>query len=86
MPDKIKDDIRNYIINKSKIQSNDTDFNDDLNLYKYGYLDSMDSMSVVFFIEENFNIKITKEDILMHNLQTINNIGEKQPYVAILAQ
>ena len=73
MPDKIKDDIRNYIINKSKIQSNDTDFN--LNLYKYGYLDSMDSMSVVFFIEENFNIKITKEDILMHNLQTINNIA-----------
>lgn len=74
MSNNIKDVIRQYIINKAEILSNDNDFSDDINLYKYGYLDSVDSMTVIYFLEEKFNIKITKEDILLNNMQSINDI------------
>lgn len=76
MIEKIKNEIREFIIKKSDICSDDTDFSDDINLYKNGYLDSIDSMSLVYFLEENFNIKITKEDILLNNLQSINQMAK----------
>lgn len=76
MIEKIKNEIRNYIIEKAEIEPDDSDFSDEINLYKYGYLDSVDSMSLVYFMEENFNIKITKEDILLNNMQSINEMAQ----------
>ena len=76
MIEKIKNEIRNYIIEKIEIEPDDSDFSDDINLYKYGYLDSVDSMSLVYFMEEKFNIKITKEDILLNDMQSINEMAK----------
>lgn len=74
MSESIKNTIRQYIIDKAGILPDDSDFSDDINLYKYGYLDSVDSMSVIYFLEDKFNIKITKEDILLNNMQSINEM------------
>ena len=46
----VKNKIRQYIIDTAQIQSDDKDFSDEINLYKYGYLDSIDSMSVIYFL------------------------------------
>lgn len=72
----VKNKIRQYIIDTAQIQSDDKDFSDEINLYKYGYLDSIDSMSVIYFLESEFDVKITKEDILLNNLETISNIAK----------
>ncbi len=75
MYESVKNKIRQYIIDTAQIQSDDKEFSDEINLYKYGYLDSIDSMSVIYFLESEFDVKITKEDILLNNLETINNIA-----------
>ena len=75
MYESVKNKIRQYIVNMAEIQPDDKDFSDEINLYKYGYLDSIDSMSVIYFLESEFDVKITKEDILLNNLETINNIA-----------
>lgn len=72
----VKNKIRQYIIDTAQIQSDDKDFSDEINLYKYGYLDSIDSMSVIYFLESEFDVKITKEDILLNNLENISNIAK----------
>ncbi|MGM9993467.1 MAG: acyl carrier protein [Candidatus Avigastranaerophilus sp.] len=76
MYESVKNKIRQYIIDTAQIQSDDKEFSDEINLYKYGYLDSIDSMSVIYFLESEFDVKITKEDILLNNLETINNIAK----------
>ncbi len=75
MYESVKNKIRQYIVNMAEIQPDDKEFSDEINLYKYGYLDSIDSMSVIYFLESEFDVKITKEDILLNNLETINNIA-----------
>lgn len=76
MYESVKNKIRQYIVNMAEIQPDDKEFSDEINLYKYGYLDSIDSMSVIYFLESEFDVKITKEDILLNNLETINNIAK----------
>lgn len=76
MYESVKNKIRQYIVNMAEIQPDDKEFSDEINLYKYGYLDSIDSMSVIYFLESEFDVKITKEDILLNNLETISNIAK----------
>lgn len=76
MYESVKNKIRQYIVNMAEIQPDDKEFSDEINLYKYGYLDSIDSMSVIYFLESEFDVKITKEDILLNNLETIDNIAK----------
>ena len=70
----IINEIRNYIIKTFEIEI-DGDFTGDVNLFDYGYIDSMDATRVVLFLEENFNIEITQKDIMLYPMNSINEIA-----------
>lgn len=74
MQEKIKQEVRDYITKKANVEPDDRAFSDDADLYRLGYFDSVDSMSLVYFVESEFNIKITKEDILLNSMRTVNEI------------
>ena len=74
--EEIKNAIRKYIVEHHELDPNDPDFNNDVHLFEYGYLDSFGAVALVAFIEQTCSIKISNEDLIVHPLNTINEIAE----------
>jgi len=70
----IINDIYNYIVNTFEIQV-DEDFTMDVNLFDYGYVDSLNSMMIVSYLESHFNIEISQRDLMLHPMNTINELS-----------
>ena len=72
------DDIRNKICDFIKTRfeiGNDPDFEPDVHLFDYGFVDSLGATEIVFFIEREFGIEITQRDITMYPMNTVNEIS-----------
>lgn len=54
----------------------DPDYNAEVDLFEYGFLDSMGAMEVITFIEEEFGIEITQKDIVLYPMNTITEIAD----------
>lgn len=69
-----KEILRNYIIEEFGIED-DPDFTDDAHLFDMGFLDSLGATQVIVFIEEKFDIEITQKDLILHPMNTVNEIA-----------
>jgi len=70
----IQDKVKNYIhqavhVDGEKIRDNSL-------IFKEGYLDSMGFIMLITFIEEEFKIKTSDEDLVEENFGSINAITE----------
>ena len=54
----------------------DPDYDLDVNLFDYGFVDSLGATEIVFFIEDTFGIEITQKDITLYPMNTVNEIAE----------
>ncbi len=68
-------ELRNYIRDHFKISSEDSDFNDDVHLFDYGYVDSFGAVDLASFVEERFLVRITESDMVVYPLNTIREIA-----------
>jgi len=69
----IKLKVKEYIqqatfVEKDKIQDHSL-------IFKEGYFDSMGFVVLITFLEENFGIKTTDEDLIEENFESINAIS-----------
>ena len=71
----IAQEIHDYIVEKFRIEI-DEDFNNDVNLFDYGYVDSLDAMTILSDLEKNYKIEITQRDLMLYPMTTINEIAE----------
>ena len=76
MEKNVKDILRDYIIEFAEVEPDDSDFDDDVHLFDYGYVDSLGATEIVLFLENTFGVKITQEDIILYPMNTINEISE----------
>ena len=53
----------------------DTDIDADLNYFETGLLNSMFAMQLLLFVEEEFNIQVTNEDLDVTNFQSLNAVA-----------
>jgi len=67
--------LRNYIRERFQIQQNDPDFNDDVHLFDYGYVDSFGAVELNTFVETQFGVKITGSDLIAYPLNTVREIA-----------
>ena len=67
--------LRNYIRERFKIQQNDPDFNDDVQMFDYGYVDSFGAVELNTFVESQFGVKITNSDLIVFPLNTVREIA-----------
>lgn len=71
----IADELRTFIRERFKVPASDPDFNDDIHLFDYGYVDSFGAVELTGFVETRFGAKITDADLIAHPLNTINEIS-----------
>jgi D-alanine--poly(phosphoribitol) ligase subunit 2 len=72
--------LRAHIVKQYAIPAGDADFNDDVHLFDYGYVDSFGAVDLVSFVEQTFGVKASPTDMIAYPLNTINEIstcGEK---------
>jgi len=67
--------LENYVNEHFDI-GDDPDYNAEVDLFEYGFLDSMGAMEVIAFIEEEFGIEITQKDIVLYPMNTVTEIAE----------
>ncbi len=72
----VKDTLRAYIMEHFEIEADDPDFDDDVHLFDYGFVDSRGATEIVQFLEETFGVEITKKDIILYAMNTVNEIAE----------
>ena len=70
----IAKEIYDYIVDTFKIEE-DEDFTADVNLFDYGYVDSLDAMKIVTDLEARFSIEITQRDLVLYPMHTINELA-----------
>lgn len=71
----IKENLYNYILETYGLEG-DPDYTMDVNLFDYGFLDSMGATEVIMWLEQQYNIEITQKDIILCSMDTIEQIAE----------
>ena len=69
-----REKIREFI--KSNITNFDeeTSFNDDENIFEMGLVNSLFAMKLLNYLESEFKIEVTYDDMEIENFSTVNNI------------
>jgi len=63
-------ELNEYITNLT----NETSMDPSSNLFEGGFLSSLDVLDLISFIETQFNVTLSEDDMTMENLGTINNM------------
>ena len=71
----IQDKIYNYICDTYSLHGDDM-YTPDVNLFDYGFLNSMDAVSVIAWIEQEFGVEITQRDIILYPMNTVEEIAQ----------
>jgi methoxymalonate biosynthesis acyl carrier protein len=70
----IKLKLRQFIRESFKVPENDKDFNDDVHLFDYGYIDSFGAVELTAFVAKSFSVKVSQSDLVAYPMNTINEI------------
>lgn len=71
----IKENLFNYILERYDLEG-DPDYTTDVNLFDYGFLDSVGATEVILWLEETYNIEISQKDIILYPMDTIDEIAD----------
>jgi acyl carrier protein len=69
-----EDKIRNYILENYLFTDDQTALDNGDSFLDKGILDSTGILEVIYFLEDDFGIKIEDEEMVPENLDSINNI------------
>ena len=70
----INDKVRNFMQDNLITFDGNQALKDDDNFFELGFVDSSFAMQLVVFVEEEFNISVTDEDLDLINFSTINRV------------
>lgn len=74
--DEITKILDEYIRDRFEIESDDPDYSIEVNLFDYGYVDSLGAVEIIMFVEERFSCKISQKDISKYPMNTVGEIAE----------
>lgn len=66
--------VRDYILENFLFAAEGTELDGDASFLDMGIIDSTGVLEIIFFIEEEFSIKMDDVDMLPENLDSVNNI------------
>ena len=71
----ITKEIYDYIVSTFSIELDD-DFDADVHLFDYGYVDSFDAMKIITDLETRYGIQITQRDLMLYPMNTIHELAQ----------
>ncbi len=71
-----REKIRQFIMNELVADGSGSELSDTVLLIDSGVIDSLGIMSLLGFLEENFSIQISGEDLVPDNFATISTISD----------
>lgn len=71
----IQKELYEFIKENFGIEDED-DFTYEVNLFDYGYVDSLGAVEIIAYIEEHWNIEISQKDLTLYPMNSINEIAE----------
>lgn len=72
---KIIEDIERFVLAEIAVDLNKKLLAADEDLLEQGIVDSLGVIKLIIFLEETFGIKITDEDVVPENFQTLNDMA-----------
>jgi acyl carrier protein len=72
----IKYQIRQYVVENLLFSGNGHDLNDDQSFLDTGIIDSLGVMELAAFVEDEFGINVSDEEIIPQNFDTINYLAK----------
>jgi acyl carrier protein len=70
----IAEKIRTFIEENLTVLEENVDLKDDDNIFELGFVDSLFAMQLVGFVEEEFQIQVTNQDLDITNFSSILGI------------
>jgi acyl carrier protein len=71
----IQDQVRNYILENFLFTRSAATFADGDSFLERGIIDSTGVLELIFFVEEQFGIKVADNDMVPDNFDSVNNIA-----------
>lgn len=66
--------IKNYILENYLFTDDQNALNDGDSFLQQGIIDSTGILEVIFFLEEEFGVKVADEEMIPENLDSVNNL------------
>jgi methoxymalonate biosynthesis acyl carrier protein len=73
--EEIASELRRFIQQQFSIPEDDHDFSDNVDLFNYGYIDSMGAVELTGFVERQFGIVFADADWISSPLSSIREIS-----------
>lgn len=68
--------LESFIRERFEVPEDDPDFDREVHLFDYGYVDSFGAVELTRFVEETFGIQVKDSDFLVYPLNTITEIAD----------
>jgi acyl carrier protein len=68
--------LEKFILTEIAAQLNKENLNPDEDLLEQGIIDSLGILKLIVFLEEAFGTKVSEEEIIPENFQTLNTISK----------
>lgn len=75
MSDKLRDQIRAFVLENYLFTSDSSVLGLDDSLLGRGIVDSTGMLEIIFFIEEQLGVKVKDEEMIPENLDSVNRIA-----------
>jgi methoxymalonate biosynthesis acyl carrier protein len=73
--EEVAERLRQFIRSEFGVPADDAEFNDDVDLFNYGYVDSFGGVTLNAFVEREFQIELSESDMVNAPLNTIRGIS-----------
>jgi len=70
----VREKIRKYIENNFVVFDDDIVFDDNDNIFKKGFVNSLFAMKLLSFVENEFAVQVEDDEIEISNFSSVNNI------------
>jgi acyl carrier protein len=70
----VKNKIRNFIQHNINILDEEIQVKDNDNIFQLGFVDSMFAMKLVSFLEKEFGIELTNDELTLENFHSVDNM------------
>ena len=70
----IKDKLRLFILENFLFTDDQSELKDDDSFMDQGIMDSTGILELIFFIEEEFSVKVESEEMIPDNLDSVNRV------------